>query len=188
MVWIQDMAMTIQILQQTQPTMKDVIGLSNLAQHIQKFLQAIGGGDEDQPRLKQYADMLGQLQNHVKGMAQRLQEQQPQPGQDGNGEAAMTAGKVQAMQITAQAKAENTKESHALKTAQKQAQFELEQQRKDKQLDADIRREQTRTAQELAHEGARTAAELRADTMRTMQELASNAAKQAQEPPTSESE
>ena len=70
-----------------------------MEQHIQKFIQAIGGSDEDQPRLKQYADILGQMMNLVKGMAQRVQEQQQamaqQGGENGNGEAAMTAGKVQ---------------------------------------------------------------------------------------------
>jgi len=188
-VWLQDMAATIQLLQQTGPTMQDVIGLGNLAQHIQKFIMAIGGGDEDQPRLKQYGDMLGQMMNHVKGMAQRLQEAQgQQQGENGNGEAALTAGKVQAMQITAAAKAANTRESHALKTAQKQAQFELDQQRKDQELKANIRREDTRTAQELAHEGARTAQELRSETLRTMQEMAATAATQAEEPETTTEE
>ena len=142
-VWLKDMAATIQIIQQTgQPTMKDVIGLGNLAQHIQKFIQAIGGGETDQPRLKQYADMLGQLMNFVKQFAQQIQEsQQAQQGQNGNGEAALTQGKVQAMHYPSAGQgAEIAKQSHALKTAQKEASFELEQQRKDKQLQADIRR------------------------------------------------
>ena len=83
-VWLQDMGATLQILQQTgMPTMKDVIGLGNLGQHIQKFIQAIGGSDEDQPRLKQYADILGQMMNLVKGMAQQVQEQQQAMAQQG---------------------------------------------------------------------------------------------------------
>ena len=184
-VWLQDMAQTIQILQQTGPTMQDVIGLGNLAQHIQKFIMAIGGGDEDQPRLKQYADMLGQLMNHVKGMAQRLQEAQgQQQGANGDSEMALTQGKIAAMQIQATAKAKNAEISHAQRTAQKQASWELENQRKDDQLKADMRRENAKTMQELAHEGARTSAELRSETLRTMQEIAGTAAKQAAEPKT----
>ncbi len=198
-VWLKDMAATIQIIQQTgMPTMQDIIGLGNLATHIQKFIQAIGGGQTDQPRLKQYSDMLGQLMNHVKAMAQQLQQAQgQQQGQDGNGEAALTQGKVQAMLIQAQAKAKNAETSHAQRTAQKQASWELDNQRKDSQLQAELRREDTRTAQELsheqartgqqlAHEGALTAAELRANTAKTLQEIAGTAAKQAAEPKTTE--
>ncbi len=193
-VWLKDMAATIQIIQQTgMPTMQDIIGLGNLAQHIQKFIQAIGGGDTDKPRIKQYSDMLGQMMNIVKGMTQRVQEsQQAQQGQDGSGEAALTQGKVQAMLIQAQAKAKNAETSHAQRTAQKQASWELDNQRKDSQLQAELRREDTRTAQELsheqartgqqlAHEGALTAAELRANTAKTLQEIAGIASKQAVE-------
>jgi hypothetical protein len=193
-VWLQDMGATIHMLQQTgMPMMKDVVGLGNLGQHIQKFMQAIGGGDEDQPRLKQYADILGQMMNLVKGMAQQVQEQQQAMaqqgnGENGNGEAALTAGKVQSMIIQAQAKAHNSTTSHAQKTAQKQASFELEQQRKDKQLNADIRRANVKTSQELQHEGAFTAQELRDQAMRTAQDMAVTAAEQANEPPTETTE
>lgn len=187
-VWLKDMASTIQLIQQTgRPTMRDVVGLGNLAQHIQKFILAIGGGDTDQPRLKQYADLLGQMMNIVKGMAQQLQQAQQAQGQNGNGEEmALTQAKVQSMLIQSQAKAENSKISHAQRTAQKQASWELENQRKDDQLKAEMRRENARTAQELAHESALTAAELRADTLKTMQEISSTAAKQSTEQPPTE--
>jgi hypothetical protein len=192
--------------QQIPPTMADVVGLMNLGQHIEKFISIIGGGDEDMPRIKGYSDLLGQLQNHVKAMAQRLMESQGQQQQSsGNGEAELVAGKVKAMEIQATAKAQNTVKSHALKTAQSEAKFELEEQRKDKKLQADIRRENLDHAQSLARESATTAQELRHEALANMQELANNqktedqfresetlrtrtAAKQAEKPPTSETE
>lgn len=170
-VWLRDMAQLIQLSQQTgQPTMQDVIGLGNLGQHIQKFIQAIGGGQQDQPRLKQYADILGQLMNHVKGMGQRLMESQQQGAQGQPQVDPKDIAKVKGMEMINQAKAQNLIASHAMRTAQKQAQWELEQQRKDQQLKHDMRRKQMDHSQELVHEGARTAQELSINRLKALNE------------------
>ena len=103
------------------------------------------------------------MNNAVKGFAQRLAQQQKaaaaQNGDGGNGKAAETAGKVQAMKITAQAKAANTRESHAARTAQRQVQFEAEQRRKDEEHQLEMRRkieeqhvDDSATAIKTAHE------------------------------------
>lgn len=174
-VWLKDMGVTIQMLQQTgQPTMQDVVGLGNLGAHIQKFLEIMGASDEDRPKIRSYMDMLGQLMNVVKGFAQRAMEaQQAQGGQDGNGGLDPAAiGKIVSQKILAEAKAENTRISHAERTAQKQASFELEQQRKDRELAANIRRDDVLTAQELAHAQAFTRQDLNDEALKSAQSLA----------------
>jgi hypothetical protein len=74
--------------------------------------------------VKMLGDELGNLTNMVKAFAERLQEQQQAQAQQGGGLDPATASKVQANQILAQQKAENSKQSHAQKTAQKQISFE----------------------------------------------------------------
>jgi hypothetical protein len=129
-------------------TMDQIIGLHNMAAHIQAHIEIIAQDKEEKARVKAYNDQLSKLMNLVKAFAQRLQEQMEQQAQS-NGHDPETAGKVQSMLITAQAKAENTKESHAQRTAQRQLQFEAEEKRKQEQHEADMFRRGTETAQEI---------------------------------------
>jgi hypothetical protein len=129
-------------------TMDQIIGLQNMAAHIQAHIEIIAQDKEEKARVKAYNDQLSKLMNLVKAFAQRLQEQMEQQAQS-NGHDPETAGKVQSMLITAQAKAENTKESHAQRTAQRQLQFEAEEKRKQEQHEADMFRRGTETAQEI---------------------------------------
>ncbi len=167
-------------------TMPQIQGFSNVSKHIQALLQQIGMDKAQQELAKKMADALGKLDNMVKGFVQRLQEQMKSQSQNGdNGKAAELQAKIQSMLITAKAKSENTRESHAQRTAQRQAQFELEQQQRQQQHDlemqrelqsqqvedtatdiktaAEIRRERAVTASDIGHEHAKTAAEIQRD-------------------------
>jgi hypothetical protein len=158
-VWIKDMAGVIGQIQKTGGvgTQEQILGLGNMAQHIGAFLKLMGSSKQEQEKekVKQYEEALGKLTNLVKAFAQRLQQQQ-QAGNGGGGaaaaEAAKAAGKIQAEKIVATAKAQNMRESHAQRTAQKQTSFELEQQRKDREHRADMRREAAGHAMDVAGE------------------------------------
>lgn len=112
-------------------TMPELMGLQNIAQHIGQHIQIIAQDPNEKSRVKQYGDQMGKLMNLVKAFMQRLQEQmQQQAQQNGNGDDQETMAKIKAMLMTAEAKAANTRESHAQRTAQREIQFELEQKRK----------------------------------------------------------
>jgi hypothetical protein len=77
-------------------------------------------------KIKKYEDVLAKLMNEVKALAQRAaQAAQKQKGQNGGGGLdPETATKLQGQMMLNQAKADNTRESHAQRTAQRQIQFE----------------------------------------------------------------
>lgn len=108
------------------PTQDMLFGLENMAQHVDAHIQIIAQNKEEAQRVKQYGDVLGKLQNEMKGFEQRLQEQaQQQQSQNGNGQPDPEAlAKIQATMLTAKAKAQNARESHAEKTAQRKITFE----------------------------------------------------------------
>lgn len=141
--WLKDMAMIVQQLQQVggMATKEQILGLGNMAAHVGKFLQIMASDDESKPKVKQYQDTLGQLTNFIKAFAQRLQQQQG-AGNNGNGaEDAKTAATLRGKMMIDAAKAENLRESHALRTAQRQVTFESEEARKDREHAAKLRRE-----------------------------------------------
>lgn len=149
-VWLKDLAITVQRALTTNSGDAAFIGgLQNVAQHIQQFIQMMGQNDSVKEKAKQMADALSQIMNHVKSLAQRIQEKE----QAGNG-AGMdeTQTKLQGKMMLDQAKAQNMRESHAARTAQRQAAFELDQQRQDRKTEADIRRDTAKTMAEIEAE------------------------------------
>jgi hypothetical protein len=140
-------------------TLPQVQGMQNVSKHIAQLLEQISMDKAQQPIAKKMGDALGKLDNMVKGFIQRLQEQMQ--SQNGNGDVtAETQAKIQSMLITAQAKAANTRESHAQRTAQRAVQFELEQQRADQEHALEMQRElQSQNVEDTATD-MRTAAEI----------------------------
>lgn len=169
MVWLHDMAGEIQRILQTTavPTPTELIGLNNLGSHIGKFIQILDQNPEEKPKLKQYQDALGQMMNHVKAFTQRLQQQQKKQIGQGNGE---TQAKLQGQLMINAAKAQNLRESHALRTAQKQTQFELEQQRDDARLQADIRRQNLEHRAEMGRDAANAILDMHKQRVKMFQE------------------
>ena len=86
------------------------------------------------------ADILGRLKNDVVGFSQRLNEQQQAGGEGDGGEQAKLIASLKSQLITAQAKAENAKQSHAQRTAQKQVSFELQQKQAEEKHQMEMRR------------------------------------------------
>jgi hypothetical protein len=78
-------------------------------------------------KVKKYSDALAQLMNQVKALAERAAQAAKKPaGRNGGGLDPETAAKLQGKLLLDQAKAQNQRESHAQRTAQRQIQFEQE--------------------------------------------------------------
>lgn len=135
---------------------EDIEGMANTAQHLGKHIDIVAQDKNEGQRVNAWKQGLSKMMNMVKAFAQRLQEQQKQqgsPGADGQQEAE-SAAKIKAMLVQAEAKAANTRESHAQRTAQRQIQFEMEQKRKDVELQNELRREHGRES--IEHQARRT--------------------------------
>lgn len=139
----------------------ELAGMQNIAQHIGEHVQIIAQDPNEKGRVKQYMDDLGKLMNEVKGMAQRLQESMQQQQAQGPSPDPETMAKIEAQRITAQAKADNMRESHGQRTAQKQVQWENEEKRKEQQHIIDLRQQVQQNQVDIANQNAMTAAEIR---------------------------
>lgn len=134
----------------------EIMGMMALAQKTGEFLQVMDQNEDEREKVRQYQDALNHLNNHVKALAQRLQQSQgaqQQPG--GNGAAdksAETQAKIQSQIILAQAKAKNAERAHAQKTQQRQISWQNEERRKDMQAQGQMQREGVVTRHQLMAE------------------------------------
>ena len=131
------MATIIASTQQTggKPTKQQVAGLAALGQNVAAHIKALAKDRTQKQRVKVYSDDLGKLMNQVKAYGQQLAQAEQA---NSNGVDPETKGKIQAMTITAQAKAKLAADSHAQRTAQKQIQFEQTLKQKQRQHAADL--------------------------------------------------
>ena len=157
LVWMKDLGMTIQKIMQRggTATPDELGGLMNLGKHIGDFLGIMSRNEDDKPKVREFEAAFSQLMNHVKGLAQRLQESAKQqvgaPG-EAQGPDPKDAAKAQAMVIQAQTKAQIADASAAQKRQIKSDQFSADQERRDKQIAADIQRDGVVTRHELMSE------------------------------------
>lgn len=132
-------------------TMDQINGMQNMFQHIEQHIQIVAQDENEKARVVDWQKKLTKLMNFVKQFAQNLAQQQQQ-SQQSNGGDGETAAKIRASLITAQAKAKNTRESHAQRTVQKQIQFE-QQMRQDQERHAlEMKKEQAQAGLEIAKE------------------------------------
>lgn len=124
-------------------TAEEIQGFMNMAKHISGNIALLAQDKDMEAKVKEYGDDLGQLMNMVKAYSQRLEEQQKQAAQAGQGQDPKTAAQVQAILIKANADAEVRKQSNAQRTAQRQLQFEQQ-----------MRQDALKTQQQLAHQAA----------------------------------
>ena len=130
-----------------------LMGMFNVIQHIGQHIQIIAQDKNEKQRVLGYQNAITGVSNQLKAFAQQIAEQQQ--AQSGGGVDPELGAKIQAQIITAQAKAQNTRESHAQRTAQRQVQFEHEQQRKDVEFSSDLQRRNLQASQELEIEKKR---------------------------------
>lgn len=166
------MAVTIQKIEQRGgvATMEEIQGLGNMAGHIAEHIQIISQDPNEKQRVKVYGDQLGKLMNMVKAYTQRLQEQMQQNGEQNGGVDPETLAKIQGMLMQAEAKAKNTRDAHAQRTAQRQIQWEMDQQRKDLQAQADLQQKAAQSGVELGTKAASSRIELEKERRRMQME------------------
>ena len=116
-----------QVMQSGIGTPQDLVGLQLAQQYATAFIQRLSQDKEQAPIARQFGNMLGRVMNQVKGLAQRQQEAAEKAAQAGNGGIdAETEAKLKGKMLLDQAKAANLRESHGVRTAQKQVAFELQ--------------------------------------------------------------
>jgi len=138
-------------------TPKDLQGLQLCAQYTGAFIQMMEQDKEEKSTAKAMMQALSKIMNEVRAMEQRQQEMAKQMAQNGQG-AQMDpkdAQKLKAQQAMSQAKIQNTRESHADRTAQKRLSFE-----------EGLKQDQQKAAFELQKKRAETAIDLERETIK----------------------
>jgi len=136
-------------------TQEEIEGMGAVAQHIGQHIELIAQDENEKARVKGYNDNMTKLMNFVKAFAQRLQEQMKKAQAQGQGGLdPKDAAKIQATMMMAKTKADNTKLSHAQRTAQRQLQWEMEQKREDAKLQKELAIEQARSG--IEHQAKQT--------------------------------
>jgi len=125
-------------------TQDEVMGLSTVAQYIGEWIQQLATDPQQNEKVKEYSDDLNKLMQQVKGLAQI--GQQKQQAQNGGGQNAELATKLQGKLILDKAKAASTVMKAKQQQQHKERAFVGEQRRQDAKTFADIQRQGVETA------------------------------------------
>jgi hypothetical protein len=168
LVWLKDMGLTIKKIMDRggTATPDELAGLWNIGKHIDEFLKIMASNPDEKEKVRQYEDAFGQLMNHVKGLAQQLEQSMQKQQAEGAApqQDPAAAGKLQSMMMQAKAKADTLTATAALKEQHKDQQFQADEARKDLQTQAQIERT-----------GAITRHDLMADRLKTLAEIGTQA-------------
>jgi len=137
-------------------TAQEIIGLQNMAAHIQQHMQIIGQDESQKQRIKQYGDALGKMMNMVKAYGQRLQEQMQKQAEASQVDPAAMA-KVQAEQ----AKLGMQQAQHVQKMANDQQEFQADMQRKNAEFLQEMQLQNARTQADIAIQTAEAEASIK---------------------------
>lgn len=150
-VWLADLGLMVgrNMKQGGMATANEIQGYQTMAQQITQFLGILAQDPEEKQKVRAYQEQLTQSMNQVKAFAQRLQ--QAAKAANGHGAAPDPAAiaKLQIEKAKGDLKLRNMEQSHGARTAQKQVQFELQQQREDRATNAEIRRENAKAGHEI---------------------------------------
>lgn len=119
-------------------------GFTNMSAHIEQYIQLFAQDPEQKQRVKQYSDVLGQINNLIKAFAQRLAEAQQKQMQQAGGNGGVdpeSIAKAQATAQQAQLKMQTSQMSHAQKTMQKQQSWQADETRKQQDHEMEMRRQ-----------------------------------------------
>lgn len=127
-----ELAILVKRYQAVPPDPEDIAGMQNMAMYVQQQLQILSQDEGAKPLVQQLATDLQAMMKLISVMAkaveQKMQEQAQQGAAGPTPEQATTAAKLEAIRVTAEAKAANNRESHAQKTAERATQNEIKMQ------------------------------------------------------------
>jgi Mg2+ and Co2+ transporter CorA len=128
------------------PKPEELIGLQNTAATIEKLVQGMQGDTGNEPKMKEFAKALNQLNNEIKKLQQHLQmEMQKQQQQNGNGDIQKmmmeTQAKIQGKTAETQQKLKAKELAEMQKRRHKDTAFVADQQRQNIKTVADIARQ-----------------------------------------------
>jgi hypothetical protein len=160
--------------------MRTIKGLVEVGKHIEGLIQQLSADEQERERANNFSKSIGKLTNEVRGLHDRLLQEQQKAQQNGHDPEA--EAKIMTLIQTSQAKLKAKQMADAQKMTQKQISFEAEQKRKNVQLATDVQRKGATTAAEIASEQAKTVAEIANADARTDSEI-KNADKKAEAEP-----
>jgi len=134
--------------------MDKIQGFQMVAQSASEHIQLLAMDEAEKEFVAAANKQVAKLMNFVKAFQQRLQEQMQKQQQSQGGDPEVAA-KMQSQIILAQAKAKNSTDAHAQKTAQKQVAFQMEQERKQKAFEQQQQLEAAKFQQQIAAESAK---------------------------------
>lgn len=139
-------------------TPQQIKGFQTVATAIAAHLQILAQDPSEKAFVAAIQKQLSKIMNLVRAFVQRLQQaQQKAQQQNGNGQPdPKDIAKIKASQLQAGVKAQNSRESHAAKTAQRQVAFEMEESRKQQEFEAEQHRKNLETAHEINRNNMRS--------------------------------
>jgi hypothetical protein len=167
-----EMAVVLQRISQRGMAKPDELaGLQNMVNYTKQHIAILAQDVKEKARVKAYMDDLGKAENALKAFTQQLQEHlQKKAEQNGaNGEHQAEQVKLASQVQQSQTKAELSRESHAQKTAQRETQFQMEQDRKDQQHAQQLKQQADQHALDLAAEREKIALQIQADKKKAAQ-------------------
>jgi hypothetical protein len=172
---IQMMAHKVQQIEQSggMGTPADLLGLLTAEQYAKAYIDQLAKDPTNKAIVKTLGDNLGKVMNQVKAFGQRQQEAAQQSQQNGNGGGGLDpkdAAKINAMMLAARTKAENAKQSHAQKTAQRQIQFEQEMRQRAEEHDLQMQQDHREHAANLQKTALEADEAVRAARLRSTEE------------------
>lgn len=129
-------------------TAQEILGLQNIANHIQQHMAIIAQDESQKQRVKQYGDSLGKMMNMVKAYTQRLQEQMEKAAQSQGGDPEAMA-KIQSEAAATQAKIGMQQAEHAQDMIQRQQEFESDQKRKNAEFIQNMQQQAAKTQADI---------------------------------------
>lgn len=166
------MAQKLKLMMSGMGSPQDMIGMQACAQYAVEFIQMLAQDKTQKKLVKKLSDALGQIMNQLKQMAAQQQKAQEQAAQQqGNGQGGLDpkdVAKIQGTMLMAQTKAENAKQSHADKTAQRRISFQ-EKMKQDKEKHAlQMAMDKRKVAVDVASKDLTTAAEIGRNRLRSL--------------------
>lgn len=146
------MGMVIQGIEQAggMATQEKITGLGKMAEHIVEHIKIIAQDPNEKQRVKQYGDALSKMMNMVRAYQQRLEERMQQQNGQSQGPDPEVMAKLEGQKAMAEAKVQNTRESHAEKTAQRRISFEEKQKQDSESHELDLKKKSLESEIELA--------------------------------------